>query len=126
MLTYIKKGWPNDKKFCASVVAPYFSLRSQLSEVNGIVMYASRVVIPTSLRMAVLESLHTAHQGVTKTLQRAQNSVFWPGLRKHVEDKCSSFDVCLRAEKARHRDPLISMCVPDYLFQVIGIDVFHA
>ena len=125
VLTYIREGWPKDKKSCAGFAMPYFSLRGSLSEVNGIVMYGARVVIPTSLRLKVLESLHAAHQGLTKTLQRAQNSVFWPGLRKHVEDKCSSCDICLRSEGACRREPLIPFPVPEYPFQVVGTDVFH-
>lgn len=125
VLKYISEGWPSEKKSCARDAAQYFSLRASLSVVDGIVMYSSRVVIPTSLRPSVLESLHAAHQGVTKTLQRAQNSVFWPGLRKHVEDKCLRCDACLSAEGKSRREPLITMPIPEYPFQVIATDIFH-
>jgi hypothetical protein len=98
VLKYIREGWPSSKKACAGRALPYFNLHSSLSEADGVVMYGSRVVIPTALRSEILDKLHTAHQGVTKTLQRAQNSVFWPGIRKRVEEKCRSCDVCLQAE----------------------------
>lgn len=124
VLRYIREGWPTSRKSCASRALPYFNLSSALSEVDGVVMYGSRVVVPAALRGEVMNKLHTAHQGVTKTLQRAQNSVFWPGLRKRVEEKCMSCDVCLRAEGETLKEPLIPVTVPHHPFEVVGVDLF--
>lgn len=125
VLQYIQTGWPTERKACASRALPYFNLRASLSEAEGIVMYGSRVVVPVALRSCVLNALHAAHQGVTKTVQRAQNSVFWPGLRKQIEDRCMSCDSCLRAEGEGKKEPLHPFEIPAYPFQTIGIDLFH-
>lgn len=43
---------------------------------DGKIFYGSRFVIPNMLRDEVLRDLHLTYQGVSKTVQRAQNSVF--------------------------------------------------
>lgn len=124
VLKYVREGWPGAKKSCANRALPYYHLNSALSEVNGVVMYGSRVVVPTALRSDILDRLHAAHQGVTKTLQRAQNSVFWPGLRKRVEERCQACEECLRAEGETRKEPLIPFPIPQYPFQTVGVDLF--
>lgn len=125
VMQYIEKGWPANRKLCAANALPYYSLRDTLSVAGGLVMYGSRVVIPCSLRDYVINKLHAAHQGVSKTLQRVQNSVFWPGIKKHVEDKCLSCAQCLSAEREGKKEPLMPFPVPEYPFQCLGADIFH-
>ena len=43
-------------------------------------MKENRLVVPLSMRIDVLDRLHDAHQGITKCLERAKTSVWWPGL----------------------------------------------
>ena len=38
------------------------------------------IVIPQSLRVEFLDALHSAYQGVTSMIVRAESSVFWPGI----------------------------------------------
>lgn len=125
VLKYIEDGWPPCKKTCASRALPYWNLRQNLPVVDGVVFYGTRLVIPVSLRREVLGSLHTAHQGVTKTLQRASTSVFWPGLRNRLEETCRSCDVCCQFERNERKEPLIPFPVPQRPFQVVGIDLFY-
>ena len=125
VMRYIKEGWPSHRKACASRAKGYWNLRQSLSVVNEVVFYGSRLVIPVSLRNEVVVSLHSAHQGVTKVIQRASNSVFWPGLRKRLEEKCLSCDVCMQSERCQTKEPLRSFPVPEYPFQTIGVDLFH-
>ena len=51
-----------------------------MSQVDGVVLYKGRVVVPVALRRQVLDALHRAHQGVTGMNLRAQDSVWWVGL----------------------------------------------
>jgi hypothetical protein len=81
-------------------------------------------VIPVALRDEVLKSLHSAHQGVTKTLQKASMSVFWPGLKRRVEEKCLHCESCVKAERTQSKEPLIPFAVPETPFQCVGVDLF--
>lgn len=124
VVRYVKHGWPSKRKSCAGRALSYWSIKDSLSVVNGVVFYGARLVIPNILRDEVLGDLHTAHQGVSKTLQRAQSSVFWPGLRRRVEEKCLSCEQCRQFERSETREPLITIPIPSYPFQVVGADLF--
>ena len=47
---------------------------------DGLILKGDRVVVPESLRAQVLEATHTGHQGETKCLLLARQSVVWPGI----------------------------------------------
>ena len=50
--------------------------RNGLSNVDGVVLYTGRVVVPVELWGKVLELLHQAHQGTTSMTLRAGGSVW--------------------------------------------------
>jgi len=125
VMKYIQEGWPAQKKSCASRAMGYWNLKNSLSTTSGVVFYGSRLVIPVSLRQEVVASLHSAHQGVTKLLQRASESVFWPGLRRRLEEKCLSCEACVKVERKQPKEPLIPYPVPPFPFHTIGMDLFH-
>jgi hypothetical protein len=118
-------GWPRERKQCAARALPYWNIRHSLSVADGLLFYGCRLVVPNACRAELVNSLHSGHQGVTKTLQRARSSVYWPGLRKRLEEKCMSCEVCLSVERANTKEPLMSMPVPEFPFEVIGVDPFE-
>lgn len=125
VLRMVKEGWPTFKKGCPQRALPFWNIRLSLTTIDGLLFYGSRLVVPNSLRAEVLRSLHKAHQGVTKVLQRAESSVFWPGIRRRVEDTTMACGPCMSAERAAKSEPLISTPVPQYPFQKVGMDLFH-
>ena len=84
-----------------------------------------RVVIPVTLWPMVLETLHSAHQGVTGMTLRAQTSVWWPGITpqiKETRDKCRVCNECAPSQPSSPPEPL--KC-PDYPFQQLASDYFQ-
>ena len=77
-------------------LAAYMRYKDSLYSQNGVVMYQDRAVIPKSLRASVLDSLHSAHQGVSSMQMRAQSIVFWPGMSRDIENKRRSCADCNR------------------------------
>lgn len=55
-----------------------------------------KVVIPTTLRSAVLKELHTAHLGMTKMKGLARSFVFWPGIDADIERTAKACENCTR------------------------------
>lgn len=125
VLRYVLDGWPHSRKQCAARALPYWNVRQTLSADNGLLYYGTRLVIPTASRSDILNQLHSGHQGATKTLQRARSSVFWPGIRKRVEERCLSCHVCLSKEGEGRKEPLLPMLIPETPFEVVGIDPFE-
>ena len=64
----------------------YFQHRDNLIQVDGVPLYKNRVVVPHDLRGAVLETLYSAHQGITGMSLRAQAGVWWPGITPQIKD----------------------------------------
>ena len=57
-------------------IKPYHRYAARLYLIDGVVMMDHRIVIPSSLRLQILQALHAAHQGVNAMCQRAVDSVF--------------------------------------------------
>ena len=42
------------------------------------------MIVPPSLRLNALESIHAAHQGSSSMMSTAESTVFWPNITKYV------------------------------------------
>jgi hypothetical protein len=77
-------------------VRPYWCVKDRLTidESDDMIVLGPRVVIPQSLRAAILRDLATMHQGATKTRQRARLSVYWPGIDNDIVNATRNCDEC--------------------------------
>ena len=80
----IQRGIPESSNDMVPEVKQYHKYRHGLVLVDGIVCYKDRVVIPEKLRAQVLGTLHSAHQGVSSMVNRAEQTVFWPGITTDI------------------------------------------
>ena len=106
-------------------VAAYNRHSENLLVVDGVPMLGRRVVIPASCRQRVLECLHSAHQGPAKMIERAKNSVYWPGMIEDLEQirkRCTS---CDRNAPSQAQMPPLPLESPEYPFQLIAMDYFQ-
>ena len=67
---YVREGWPEKEKL-KGIARHYWPYRAQLTLVNELLLYESRIVIPSALRQDVLDKLHEGHQGIVKCRRRA-------------------------------------------------------
>ena len=73
LLQTVRRGFPENKDEIPKSVLPYFTLRKELSEWQGLVILrCQRIVIPIPLRREVLERLHATHQGIDRTQRWAR------------------------------------------------------
>ena len=78
---------------------------------------------PAELRPGMLEKLHIGHQGIVKCLDRAHQSVRWPGLSRQIEERISS---CTQCSKDRYQSPEpIPSTMPTLPWQKVGTDLFQ-
>ena len=88
-------------------------------------MCGERPLIPTCLRQEVLEHLHAAHQGTTKMLGRARESVFWPGLTADVTAHRASCESCIKQAPSNPASPPADPVQPDFPFSHVVADFFE-
>ena len=89
LVKIIEDGMPQSRHELPETLREYHQFREHLYTTDGVAIYKDRVVIPTSLRQDCLSALHSAHQGVSSMIARAEASVFWPGITSdnHVSEK---------------------------------------
>ena len=86
---------------------------------KDLLLYNHRSVVPVALRKETLERVHKSHQGIECCHSRIRQSVWWPGVAGHVQQKVEQCSVCA----SHRREPLIPTPLPDYPWQVIGSDL---
>ena len=93
VMRYCAEGWPSHPSL-PSVLRPYWQVQNELTIQNGLLLKGVRLVIPTCMRLAMLDKLHEGHQGVVRCRSRAQSSVWWPGLSRQLEELVRSCTAC--------------------------------
>ncbi len=121
---YVRNGWPSSIKELEKDVKPYWSIRDDVSFIDGLVMAGSRIIIPQVSRRVVLQSIHEGHQGETKCNLRAKSAVYWPGIYKDIENMVKSCSSCREFENAQPKCPMLSTEVPTQPWHTIGSDLF--
>ena len=72
----------------------------------------------------MLSKVHTGHLGVNKTIERAKENLFWPGMVKQITDYVLKCTTCLKHRMSNANEPMISHPFPERPFQKIGTDIF--
>ena len=120
----IQEGFPELSKDLPITLRPYYRIASSLCVVDGVILAGQRIVVPTTLRKAILESLHAAHQSINSMCARANDSVYWPNISvdiTRVREECTH---CHRIAKSHPMMPPEDISPPEYPFQKICSDYF--
>ena len=59
----VSSGWPSSLKKVDPDVRPYWSMRDDISILDGLLLSGSRIIIPFKSRASTLKSIHEGHQG---------------------------------------------------------------
>ena len=102
--------------------SPYWNYRAELTVQDGLLLKNSRIVIPSCMRLEILDKIHAGHQGIVKCRERAKNSVWWPGLSKQLEDIVRTCTICVQ-ELSNRAEPLITTPLPDRPWQKVAADL---
>ena len=121
----VLKGWPSEKEQVGELARKYWNFREGLSVEDGMLFKSDRIVLPRPLRAEVLDEIHGAHMGESKSLSFARDYVFWPSMTAQIKDKVSSCAMCNDAFCNRQeRETLHPHDIPRSPWQVVGTDLF--
>ena len=106
-------------------IADYGRHMDNLSVQDDVILYNGRTVIPEKLRGRVLDTLHSAHQGSSQMRNRAETSVFWPGLHRDIENRRAKCPTCRIVAPSQANLPPYDPPVPEFPFQYVCSDFFQ-
>ena len=75
VMEYVLKGWPSKKEKVDEPAREYWNFRKELSVEDGKCFKSDRTVVPRPLRDKVLDKIHGAHMGESKSLSFAPRPV---------------------------------------------------
>ena len=85
-------------------------------------MWGTRVVIPSKLRVPVLEELHQGHLGIVKMKGVARSLVWWPGIDQAIEQLAKGCSDCTLIQNLPPLSPLHPWIWPTKPWQRVHID----
>uniref|UniRef100_A0A3B3I7K6 Gypsy retrotransposon integrase-like protein 1 n=1 Tax=Oryzias latipes TaxID=8090 RepID=A0A3B3I7K6_ORYLA len=121
----IYKGWPQYRKQCPLELWEYWTFRCDLVLEDGLILKGKRIVIPKALRNDILDILHTGHQGETKCILLARESVFWPGISSTIREMVKGCHVCSMFQPAQQKLPIMQPDLPTRPWEILGSDIFE-
>ena len=87
---YTLKDWPT----IVTSKQLQSSKRNELSLEDGILLWGSRVVLPTQARDRVTEDAHSAHIGIARMKSLTRQFVWWPKIDSDLQTKVRNCSVC--------------------------------
>ena len=91
----IRPGWPERKENLLNHIKPFFNIRDEITEINGLLVKEERVIVPTSLRKEMKARIHEGHLGIEKCKARARDSMHWPGRNNKITEMSQRCSACL-------------------------------
>ena len=121
MEQFCQSGWPpkHQVKGALEAYQPKFTIQ------KGLLMSNSCIVIPGTVQREMLDKLHCGHQGIVKCRLRAQQSVWWLGLSKQLEELVRSCPICSK-ECCQHKEPLLPTQFPNLPWQKVASNQLSA
>ncbi|KAF6016584.1 hypothetical protein EB796_025102 [Bugula neritina] len=123
--SYIVNGWPATKKACIEPLKSFWTVRYDLTVYQDLILRNNQIVIPVSMRRQILDIIHKGHLGISKCIERAKNSVYWPGYQGQIRDLIESCSPCQENMRANTQTSFEPHEIPDYPMQSISMDVFY-
>ena len=121
-LTLVTQGFPNQKCDLPSDMKKFWGIREHLGYEDDLLVYGCRLFIPVTFWSTVLSLLHEAHQGITRSQDRARLTLYWPGIDADIQQTVERCMLCQDHLPSHPREPIISKPRPQRPFQEVAMD----
>ena len=122
VMSYVLNGWPRS---IPPNLQAYAQIQSELSIINGLLVYQDRIVVPETQRDIILEKLHETHQGLTKCRLKAKGTVWWPKLSLDLKNTVENCKICQENRPSQRNEPLKPTPLPNRPWEKLGTDLCH-
>ena len=121
----VYNGWPEYRKQCSQDLWEYWTFRCEIVLEDGMILKGNRIVVPGSLRQQVLDAIHSGHQGESRCILLARESVFWPGITNDIKNMVKDCEHCNKHQSAQPKLPIMQPELPTRPWEKLGSDIFE-
>ncbi|XP_037930506.1 uncharacterized protein K02A2.6-like, partial [Teleopsis dalmanni] len=125
VISYIKNGWPSNKKLVDTLAMPYYNIKDDLSFINQLLLKNNRIIIPHQLRHKTLNSLHEGHMGIQRCQNLAKSSVYWPNINHDIFNLVSSCEICAKYKNCNGKQELLPHDIIELPWYKVACDIFE-
>lgn len=93
-MLYVQTGWPSCNKTMNAKEKRFFTKKDELHVEDDCLFWGYRIVIPGTVRPALLQELHGSHMGITRMKSLARSYIWWSNMDKDIELVAKTFRVC--------------------------------
>ncbi|KFD59941.1 hypothetical protein M514_07281 [Trichuris suis] len=123
VIKYLERGWPCRRNDISEEIRPFAERREELSYEDRILLWQGRIVIPKTLRPAVLQMIHDGHPGICAMKSIARFYVWWPGLDSDIERYVRNCSGCQENQARPPEVPLFSWNMPSEPWTRLHVDL---
>ena len=116
-------GWPQHSSDVPARAMEFYNVRHALSVSDGILLMGNRIVVPRRMREMMLNRIHEGHLGINKSRERANMSVFWPGINNDIQSTIRECEFCQIHRPSQKHEPLITTPQPQRPWQKVAVDL---
>ena len=77
-------------------LTPYWTFHEEMAIEDGLLLKGTCIIVPQTLHKEMIQLLHTGHLGLEKCLNRAKQSMYWPGLYDELKHLIINCTTCLK------------------------------
>lgn len=109
-----KLGWPKNKSKVNETIKFYWSKQNNIFLENNLLFFDNRIMVPSSMRIKMLNLIHESHFGINKTVKRAKSLLYWPNMAQDIENVIVKCKICEKFQANNAKEKLISHELPDF------------
>ena len=104
-------------------MAPFYPLKEELCQAQGLIFRMERIVLPTSLQQKVIKADHQlGHRGTTKTKQMLRAKYWFPGMNIMIDQTTGHCFDCQVATVDHRKKPIKPSAIPEGPWEQVSVD----
>ena len=119
-----QEGWPEHRSQVSDLATAYWDYRHDIAIIDVILVKSQRILVPQKMRECLLQKLHRVHQGVNKSIQRARDKWFWPGMSEQIKRLILVCPSCLENQPRERQEAVIPVITTNAM-QILGCGIFQ-
>ena len=92
----VQTGWFQEICDLPKEIQLYWTFHEGMTIEDGLLLKGTCIIVPQTLHTEMIQLLHTGHLRLEKCLNRAKQSLYWPGLYEELKNLITNCMTCLK------------------------------